>query len=125
MSILVQEIEPVKDTRVLIKCCAILSTVNNSFSFPVDFVEDTLQDIFVYLDVGVDDAGPVQDYVCEVGAELLKIDIPTLAHIHQAEAELITFTSRTVAHYVHNASKLIKLQISISVFVKTLKDSIR
>jgi hypothetical protein len=104
---LVQKIEPVEDTRVLIKSCTILSTINYSLSFSVDFVEDTLQDIFVYLDVGVDDAGPVQDYVCEVGAEFLKIDIPTLAHIHQTEAELITFTGRTVAHYVHDASKLI------------------
>ncbi len=92
MSVLVKQAKPIKDTGILIQSCTILSTVYYSLSIPVDFVEYPLQDISVYLDVGVDDAGPMHDYVCEVGAEFLEIDKATFAHVHQSEAELVAFT---------------------------------
>ena len=41
-----------------------------------------MKDLFVYFDVAVDDAGPVKDDICEVGAKFLKVDVAPLAHIH-------------------------------------------
>jgi len=106
VTVLIQKTEPVEQTRVFIKSGTVLSAINHSFSLPINFIENALKYFFVYFNVAVYDARPVHDYVCEISAKLLKVDITSLSHIHQPKTKLIAFVCRAVAHNVHRSGKL-------------------
>ena len=101
-----------------------MSAVDDSFLFLVNLVENTLKNLLVYLDVAVDDARPMHDYVCEVGTELLEVDETTLAHIHKPETELVSLVGRAVAHDVHRPGELFESEKSVFVPVEALKNAV-
>ena len=74
--------------------------------------------------MAVDDAGPVRDYVCEVGAELLKVNEPSLSHVHQSETELVAFVRGAVAHNVHDPSKLLQGDKAVLIGVEALENTV-
>lgn len=82
MSILIQQAVPVKQSWILIESCTVLSTVNYPLSFLVNFIENALKDIFFYFYMAIYYAWPMQDHVCEVGAELLEINVASFSHVH-------------------------------------------